>query len=111
MLRINRKKGKCNFFYCFKIFLKFDINNGILLNIYSYISNFRKPGDEPLGKIYPPNDKKWAKEILEYDSSDIMSPSIKEGRMCKYCHARLLPHESDGICCNHGQVIETRLLN
>ena len=81
-----------------------------MLNIYSYITNFRKPGDEPLGKTYPPNDKNWAKEILEYDSSDIMSPSIKEGKMCKFCYARLLPHESDGTCCNHGQVIETRLL-
>ena len=41
-----------------------------------------------------------------------MSPSIKEGRKCKYndCKARLLPHESDGTCCNNGQVIETRLL-
>ena len=75
-----------------------------MLNIYSYIPNFRKPGDEPLGKIYPPNDKKWAKEILEYDGPK-MSPSITDTkRICTHCQAHLLPHEHKGLCCNHGQV-------
>ena len=76
-----------------------------------YISNFRNSGDDPLGLYYPSNDKKWPDEIRKYDGPE-MSPSIKEGRKCKYndCKARLLPHESDGTCCNNGQVIETRLL-
>ena len=75
------------------------MNNVILLNIYCYISNFRK-----LGLSYPPNDKKWAKEILEYDGPK-MSPSITDTkRICTHCQAHLLPHEHKGLCCNHGQV-------
>ena len=73
--------------------------------------DFRNSETVPLGLKYPDDDKEWAKEILIYDGPN-KSPSIKDGRICKYdCHARLLPHESDGICCNHGQVIETKLLN
>ena len=48
-----------------------------------YISNFRNSGDDPLGLYYPSNDKKWPDEIRKYDGPE-MSPSIKEGRKCKY---------------------------
>ena len=68
--------------------------------------NFSNTEDGRLGLSYPPNDSGWADEILNYDKEDT-SPSIMDEKrvtVCEYCQAHLLPHEHDGLCCNHGQV-------
>ena len=36
-----------------------------------------------------------------------MSPAITDEdrvKICGKCQAHLLPHEHDGLCCNHGEV-------